>query len=113
MRPRISFAIITGGLAAAIALGGCGGSSGKGDSDGQAGKTSGAKAEAQQFLDELDAAEREGNADVRMARLNPAVIARYGEVQCRTFIAGQQDKARGTRSSGSGRPGPMSTPPTT
>jgi hypothetical protein len=94
MRPRISFAIITGGLAAAIALGGCGGSSGKGDSDGQAGKTSGAKAEAQQFLDELDAAEREGNADVRMARLNPAVIARYGEDQCRTFIAGQQDKAR-------------------
>jgi hypothetical protein len=94
MRARIALAITAVGLAAALALGGCGGSSGKGDSDGQGGKKSAAKAEAQQFLDELDAAVREGNTDVRLVRLNPAVIARYGEDQCRTFIAGQQDETR-------------------
>jgi hypothetical protein len=94
MRARIGLAITAVGLAAAVALGGCGGSSGKGDSDGKTGRKSGTKAEAKQFLDELDAAEREGNTDVRMARLHPAVISRYGEDQCRTFIAGQQDKTR-------------------
>jgi hypothetical protein len=97
MKTRIGLATIAVGLAAVVALGGCGGSSGNGNSDGQAGKKSGAKAEAQQFLDELDAAVREGNTDVRMARLHPAVIARYGEDQCRAFIAGQQDTTRRNR----------------
>src|SRR5712692_461907 len=46
----------------------------------------------QEFLDRLDAAVRKGDTDFRVARLHPAVIARYGEDQCRTFLAGKQDK---------------------
>ena len=48
-----------------------------------------AKAEARRFLNELDAAVRDGNIDLLVARLNPAVIQRYGEQQCRDFIAAQ------------------------
>jgi hypothetical protein len=73
-------------VAATLALGACGGSSDGGGSK--------AKAEVKKFLNELGAAARAGNVDVRLARLNPAVIARYGERQCRDFLAGQHDPTR-------------------
>jgi hypothetical protein len=41
----------------------------------------------QEFLDRLDEAVRQGNTDFRVARLHPAVIDRYGEQQCRAFLA--------------------------
>jgi hypothetical protein len=74
-------------VAATLALGAC-----SGGSDGGGGSK--AKAEVKKFLNELDAAARAGNVDVRLARLNPAVIARYGEQQCRDFLAGQHDPTR-------------------
>lgn len=70
-------------VAATLALGAC--SSGGGSK---------AKSEVQTFLNVLDAAVRTGNTDLRLAHLNPAVIDRYGEPQCRDFLAGQQDKTR-------------------
>jgi hypothetical protein len=72
-------------VAATLALGACSGGS---DSGGEA------KAEIKKFLNEVDAAARAGNVDLRLARLNPAVIARYGEQQCRDFLAGQHDATR-------------------
>jgi hypothetical protein len=95
-------------LALTVALVGCGssgssGASGTGGSGGTTGKKS-VKAEAQQFLDELDAAVREGNTDVRLARLNPAVIARYGDEQCRSFLDGQQDTTRRNKVKRVGKP---------
>ncbi|HEY4396147.1 MAG TPA: hypothetical protein VGO28_00605 [Acidimicrobiia bacterium] len=72
-------------VAATLALGAC-------SSDGGGGSK--AKSEVQKFLNELDAAVRDGNTDLRAARLHPAVIERYGEQQCRDFLAGQQDKTR-------------------
>jgi hypothetical protein len=74
-------------VAATLALGAC-----SGGSDGGGGSK--AKAEVKKFLNELDAAARAGNVDLRLARLNPAVIARYGEQQCRDFLAGQHDPTR-------------------
>ena len=74
-------------VAAALALGAC-----SGGSDGGGGSK--AKSEVKKFLNELDAAARAGNVDLRLARLNPAVIARYGEQQCRDFLAGQHDPTR-------------------
>jgi hypothetical protein len=110
MNARIALPTAAVCLAVAVAMGGCGGSSGSGSSgkggSGGTGKRSGTKAEVQQFLDELDAAEREGNTDVRFGRLNPAVIERYGEDQCRTFIAGQQDKSRRDKVERVGKPRP-------
>ncbi len=76
-------------VAATLALGACSSASG---SDGGGGSK--AKAEVKKFLNELDAAARAGNVDLRLARLNPAVIARYGEQQCRDFLAGQHDPTR-------------------
>jgi len=73
-------------VAATLALGAC-----SGGSDGGGSK---AEAEVKKFLDEVDAAARAGNVDLRLARLNPAVISRYGEQQCRDFLAGQHDPTR-------------------
>ena len=70
-----------------LALGAC-----SGGSDGGAGSK--AKAEVKKFLNEVDAAARAGNVDLRLAHLHPAVIARYGEQQCRDFLAGQHDPTR-------------------
>ena len=56
------------------------------------------------FLNVLDAAVRSGDVDLRLARLNPAVIARYGEQQCRDFLAGQQDATRRDRVKKVGKP---------
>jgi hypothetical protein len=76
-------------VAATLALGACSSASG---SDGGGGSK--AKAEVKKFLNEIDAAARAGNVDLRLARLNPAVIARYGEQQCRDFLARQHDPTR-------------------
>ena len=85
----------------AVAAGACGGSDG---SDGGGGSSK-AKAEAQRFLDQLDAAVRDGNIDFRVARLNPAVTDRYGQQQCRDFLAGQpHDKTRRDRVKQVGKP---------
>ena len=73
-------------VAATLALGAC-----SGGSDGGGSK---AEAEVKKFLDEVDAAARAGNVDLRLARLNPAVISRYGKQQCRDFLAGQHDPTR-------------------
>jgi hypothetical protein len=40
----------------------------------------------EQFLAALQRAEREGDAQFRLARLHPAVIARYGGDACRGFL---------------------------
>ena len=85
-------------VAATLALGACsGGGSGGGGS-------SKAKAEVKKFLNEIDTAARSGNVDARLARLNPAVIARYGEQQCRDFLAGQQDATRKDKVTSVGKP---------
>ena len=70
-------------LAVTLALGAC--SSGGGSK---------AESEVQKFLNDLDTAVRTGNTDLRVAHLNQAVIDRYGEQQCRDFLAGQHDKTR-------------------
>lgn len=86
-------------LGAAVGIGACG-------SDDSGSTGSKAKAEAQRFLTQLDAAVRQGNIDVRVARLNPAVIDRYGEQQCRDFLAGQPaDKTRRDKVKSAGKPG--------
>ena len=84
-------------VAAALALGAC-----SGGSDGGGGSK--AKAEVKKFLDEIDAAARAGNVDLRLARLHPAVIARYGEQQCRDFLAGQRDPTRKDKVTKVGKP---------
>jgi len=96
---RVATAIMSC-LGAAIVIGAC--SSSDGSDGGGSGK---AKAEAQRFLNQLDAAVRRGDTDFRIARVNPAVIERYGEQQCRDFLAGQpQDKTRRDRVKRVGRP---------
>ena len=86
-RIRTAF-VVPAALIAALLFGACSsanGSDGGGSND---------KAEVKKFLNEVDAAARAGNVDLRLARLNPAVIARYGEQQCRDFLAGQHDPTR-------------------
>jgi hypothetical protein len=87
IRLRVVLAVVA--VCAVLALGGFGGSGG---SDG-----SKSKAEVQRFLNELDKAVREGNTDFRVGRLHTAVIERYGEQQCRDFLAAQVDKTRRDR----------------
>jgi hypothetical protein len=68
-------------IVVALAAGGCGGSS-------SAKENSKEKKESpQQFLDKLNAAVRKGETDIRVALLHPAVLERYGEQQCRDFLA--------------------------
>ena len=89
-RTRLALPVTAVCVAASLALGACS-SAGGSDGGGGGSKT---KSEVQKFLNEVDAAVRAGNVDLRLARLNPAVIARYGEPQCRDFLAGQQDATR-------------------
>jgi hypothetical protein len=98
-RIRTALVIPSACLAAALLFGACSSASG---SDGSGGSK--AKAEVQKFLNELDAAVRSGNVDLRLARLHPAVIARYGEQQCRDFLASQQDAKRRDRVKKVGKP---------
>ena len=97
-RIRTALMIPSACLAAALLFGACSSASG---SDGGGSK---AKAEVKKFLNEVDAAVRSGNVDLRLARLNPAAIARYGEQQCRDFLAGQQDATRKDRVKKVGKP---------
>jgi len=85
-------------VAATLALGAC-----SGGSDGGGGESK-ATAEVKKFLNEIDAAARAGDVNFRLARLNPAVIARYGEQQCRDFLAGQQDTTRKDKVTKVGKP---------
>jgi hypothetical protein len=101
-RIRTALAIPSACLAAALLFGACSSASG---SDGSGGSK--AKAEVQKFLNELDAAVRSGDVDLRLARLHPAVIARYGEQQCRDFLASQQDAKRRDRVKKVGKPEPF------
>jgi hypothetical protein len=94
IRLRVGVAVVA--VCAVLALGGFGGSGGSGGSK--------AKTEAQRFLNELDKAVREGNTDFRVGRLHPAVIERYGEQQCRDFLAMQVDKTRRDRVKRVGKP---------
>jgi len=48
---------------------------------------------AEEFADDLAAAQREGDDEYLLARLHPAVIERYGTRQCRTHI---RDDVSGT-----------------
>ena len=98
-RIRTALVIPSACLAAALLFGACSSASG---SDGGGGSK--AKAEVKKFLNEVDAAVRSGNVDLRLARLNPAAIARYGEQQCRDFLAGQQDATRKNRVKKVGKP---------
>jgi hypothetical protein len=86
-------------LVATLLVGACSSASGS-----DSGGGSKAKAEVKKFLNEIDAAARAGNVDLRLARLNPAVIARYGDQQCRDFLAGQQDATRKDRVKKVGKP---------
>ncbi len=88
-RIRTALVLPAACLAASLLFGACSSASG---SDGGGGSK--AKSEVKKFLNEIDAAVRSGNVDLRLARLNPAVIARYGEQQCRDFLAGQHDATR-------------------
>src|SRR5436190_1557668 len=88
-RIRTALVLPAAFLAATLLFGACSSASG---SDGGGGSK--AKSEVKKFLNEIDAAVRSGNVELRLARLNPAVIARYGEQQCRDFLAGQQDATR-------------------
>ena len=81
--------VIPAALAATLAIGAC---SSAGGSDGGGGSK--AKAEVQKFLNQLSAAVRKNDVDFRLAHLHPAVIERYGEQQCRDFLAGQHDPTR-------------------
>jgi hypothetical protein len=90
---RMAFPATAVCVAAALGLGAC--SSGEGSNE---------KSDVQKFLNVLDAAVRTGNTDLRVAHLNQAVIDRYGEQQCRDFLAGQQDPTRRDQVKSVGKP---------
>jgi hypothetical protein len=76
------------GLIAATACGDSNSDSGSGKSKRKGGGES--KQAIQEFLDQLDAAVRQGDTDYRVSRLHPAVVERYDEQQCRDFLSGPQ-----------------------
>jgi hypothetical protein len=82
-RLQVAAAVVFVVAIAALAVG-CGGSS-SGDEKGK-GKGKGSES-PQKFLDKLNAAVRKGDTNVRVALLHPAVVERYGEQQCRDFLA--------------------------
>ena len=98
-RIRTALAIPSACLAAALLFGACSSASG---SDGSG--SSKAKAEVQKFLSQLSAAVRKNDVDFRLAHLHPTVIERYGEQQCRDFLAGTQDTTRRDRVKKVGKP---------
>jgi hypothetical protein len=98
-RIRTALVLPAACLAATLLFGACSSASGS-----DSGGGSKAKSEVKKFLNELDAAARSGDVDARIARLNPAVIARYGEQQCRDFLAGQQDATRKDKVKKVGKP---------
>jgi hypothetical protein len=99
-RIRTALVIPAACLAVTLLVGACSSASG---SEGGGGGSK-AKAEVQKFLNELSAAVRNNDVDFRLAHLHPAVIERYGEQQCRDFLAGAQDKTRRDRVKKVGKP---------
>jgi hypothetical protein len=81
-RSRVRTASFVVLVLAVVGVAACGTDAGKSTREGGA--------EVQKFLDQLDEAVRKNDTDFRVARLHPAVIERYGEEQCRDFIAGPQ-----------------------
>jgi hypothetical protein len=98
-RIRTALVIPSACLAAALLFGACSSASG---SDGGGGSK--AKSEVQKFLNQLSAAVRNNDVDFRIAHLHPTVIERFGEQQCRDFLAGQQDATRKDRVKKVGKP---------
>jgi hypothetical protein len=83
---RFGVAVAVTVVSALIGTTACGGSS-SGTSKRKVDGADGADKEAvEKFL--VDEAVREGNTQFRVARLHPEVIDRYGEQQCRDFLAG-------------------------
>jgi hypothetical protein len=78
--------VVAVGVALIVTLVGCGGS-----------ERSPVVMAVQKFADEYDTAVRSGEVDYRIAHLHPAVLARYGEDQCRTFLATLRDRTRRTK----------------
>jgi hypothetical protein len=84
----VALAVIV--VSALIGTTACGGSSSE-KSERKVDGADGADKEAvKKFLDRLDEAVREGNTEFRVARLHPEVLDRYGEQQCRDFLAGPE-----------------------
>jgi hypothetical protein len=98
-RIRTALVLPAACLAATLLFGACSSASG---SDGGGGSK--AKSEVQKFLNQLSAAVRNNDVDFRIAHLHPTVIERYGEQQCRDFLAGQQDATRKDRVKKVGKP---------
>ena len=98
-RIRTALVIPSACLAAALLSGACSSASGS-----DSGGGSKAKAEVQKFLSQLSAAVRNNDVDFRFAHLHPTVIERYGEQQCRDFLAGAQDTTRRDRVKKVGKP---------
>jgi hypothetical protein len=98
-RIRTALVLPAACLAATLLLGAC--SSAAGSDSGGGSK---AKSEVQKFLNQLSAAVRKNDVDFRIAHLHPTVIERYGEQQCRDFLAGQQDATRRDKVKTVGKP---------
>jgi hypothetical protein len=98
-RIRTALVLPAACLAVTLLFGACSSASG---SDGGGGSK--AKSEVQKFLNQLSAAVRNNDVDFRIAHLHPTVIERYGEQQCRDFLAGQQDATRKDRVKKVGKP---------
>ena len=98
-RIRTALVLPAACLAVTLLFGACSSASG---SDGGGGSK--AKSEVQKFLNQLSAAVRNNDVDFRIAHLHPTVIERYGEQQCRDFLAGAQDTTRRDRVKKVGKP---------
>jgi hypothetical protein len=98
-RIRTALVLPAACLAATLLFGACSSASGS-----DSGGGSKAKSEVQKFLNQLSAAVRNNDVDFRIAHLHPTVIERYGEQQCRDFLAGQQDATRKDRVKKVGKP---------
>lgn len=59
-----------------------------------------------EFLDALSAATRNHDVEFRIDRLNPAVLARYGEAACRALLAQSTDPTRSESVTRVGKPEP-------
>jgi hypothetical protein len=100
-RIRTALVIPTACLAATLLVGACSSASGSDTGGGPK-----ANAEVKKFLNELSAAVRNNDVAFRLAHLHPAVIERYGEQQCRDFLAAAPDATRRDRVKKVGKPEP-------
>ena len=100
-RIRTALVILAACLAATLFVDACSTASGS-----DSGGGSKAKAEVKKFLNEIGAAVRKNDVGFRLAHLHPAVIERYGEQQCRDFLAAAPDTTRRDRVKKVGKPEP-------